>query len=99
MVIARAYIRTRFATITDQECEEFRRLLRNIPRSRVPVDKKTPRWFVNLVKSTLRQIDLALVAAKNKLAGTLKRSERIESMVSRRVMRGFKLEDEAADRR
>lgn len=33
-------------------------------------------------ESTLRQIDLALAAAKNKLAGTLGRAERIESMVS-----------------
>jgi len=34
-------------------------------------------------ESTLRQIDLALAAAKNKLAGTLGRSERIEAMVSK----------------
>jgi hypothetical protein len=33
-------------------------------------------------ESTLRQIDLALAAAKNKLAGTLGTAERIESMVS-----------------
>lgn len=34
------------------------------------------------LESTLRQIDLALAAAKNKLASTLGRSERIEAMVS-----------------